>query len=46
MKKMENELRHNKAELEDIVFKRTQELESALQIKSRFLAVMSHGKFK
>ena len=40
----EKELEKNKQELEIIVKKRTKELEYALEAKSRFLAIMSHGK--
>jgi signal transduction histidine kinase len=41
---MEQELRHQQSELEGAVQKRTLELQEALEVKSRFLATMSHGK--
>lgn len=43
LKQVEEELRKAKVQLEEQVIKRTNELASALQVKSRFLAVMSHG---
>lgn len=44
LKNMEAELIKGKEELENTIKKRTKELEDALQVKSRFLAIMSHGK--
>ena len=40
---MEEKLVRSKEELEQIVHERTQELKQALHVKSRFLAIMSHG---
>jgi signal transduction histidine kinase len=34
----------HKEKLEELVLARTKELEEALQVKSRFLAIMSHGR--
>ena len=45
LKTMEQELRHQQSELEGAVQKRTLELQEALEVKSRFLATMSHGLF-
>ena len=42
---LENELRRNQETLEATVKARTEELEKALHVKSRFLAIMSHGNF-
>ena len=38
-------LKNNQIELENTVQKRTEQLEHALQVKSRFLATMSHGNY-
>jgi hypothetical protein len=43
-KALEEQLKNNQIELEETVQKRTEQLENALQVKSRFLATMSHGK--
>lgn len=43
-KKMQAELQRGKESLEEIVRERTKELQNAVQVKSRFLAIMSHGK--
>ncbi len=43
-KKLEQTLTKNKEELESTVLARTKQLQDALQVKSRFLAIMSHGK--
>ncbi len=43
-KKLEEELKKNQEQLESTVLARTQQLQDALQVKSRFLAIMSHGK--
>lgn len=44
LKRMEEELKRSKQDLENTVKARTQELEKALHVKSRFLAIMSHGE--
>lgn len=44
IKAMEDELRRHKSELEKTVQARTYQLEQAVKVKSRFLAVMSHGR--
>jgi hypothetical protein len=43
IKSLQEELRQNQLQLEDTVERRTRELQDALQVKSRFLAIMSHG---
>lgn len=43
-KELEETLTQNQAILEKTVRDRTHELEEALNVKSRFLAVISHGK--
>jgi hypothetical protein len=43
-KKLEQELQQSKLNLEETVRRRTKQLEEAVQVKSRFLAIMSHGK--
>ena len=40
---MENDLKIQQEKLTELVTDRTKELEHALQVKSRFLATMSHG---
>ncbi len=42
-KELEEELRKNQDMLEQTVKARTRQLEEAVQVKSRFLATMSHG---
>ncbi len=44
MKQMELELKKQQGELEAKVQERTKQLESAMEVKARFLATMSHGK--
>lgn len=44
-KEMEDILQKKREDLEEMVRARTKQLENALQVKSRFLAIMSHGKY-
>ena len=45
LKNLESQIRMAKDHLEGIVLERTKELHEALEVKSRFLAIMSHGSF-
>jgi hypothetical protein len=42
-KELERQLQENSEKLEVLVKERTQQLQVALEVKSRFLAIMSHG---
>ena len=43
LKLLEEQLRESKSQLEQTVQARTKQLQEALEVKSRFLATMSHG---
>ena len=45
MKLLEEQLKESKSHLESEVLSRTKQLQEALEIKSKFLAVMSHGTY-
>jgi hypothetical protein len=45
-KKNEISLQKHKDHLEELVSARTDQLEKAILVKSRFLATMSHGAYK
>lgn len=42
-KALQQQLRENSEKLEGQVSERTKQLQAALEVKSRFLAIMSHG---
>ena len=44
LRELQRKLEDAKNHLEDEVQSRTKQLQEALEVKSRFLAVMSHGK--
>jgi hypothetical protein len=41
---LEEQLKQNQLHLQELVDERTKELQDALNVKSRFIATVSHGK--